>query len=598
MFQTLRNEIVFAKSAIRTLNRVKNLYENPSFTGADAFEEIARQYPDNVAIYFEDRAITYREFDAEANRYARWAQSQGLKAGDTMALFMENRPEYLIAWYGLIKAGIAVALINTNLRDNALAHCLNISGASHVIVGSELAEAYASAADHLESPLTVWVEGGARQGDNDLNAALAEQSTDALPDNVREGIDFTHTALYIYTSGTTGLPKAANITHLRLLGMMASFSAATNAKPKDRIYVVLPLYHSAGGICAIGTALTTGGAIILRRKFSAREFWDDCVRYKATLFQYIGELCRYLHNTPPHPLERKHSLRLIIGNGLRPEIWTPFKKRFRIPNIIEFYGATEGNVALMNFDGKVGAVGRIPSWARNRSNVTIVRFDIEKEEPVRGPDGFCIRCEPGEVGEALGEILNDPERPTSRFDGYARKEETEKKVLRDVFTKGDAWFRTGDLMKQDEKGYFYFIDRIGDTYRWKGENVATSEVSEVLSVFDGVQEANVYGVQIPGTDGRAGMAALVANGELDLAAIKEHLNRQLPSYAHPIFLRLQKGGTDITGTFKQRKVDLVRQGFDPDLIGDPLYVLDPVSDTYLPLDAKLYERIITGEVRY
>src|SRR5690554_3893938 len=391
---------------------------------------------------------------------------------------MENRPEYLIAWIGIIKVGATAALINTNLTGGPLSHCLNISNADHLILGAELAESYSTAADQLARPMTVWATGGQVQGSQNLDAALASQSDDPLPADVRKDVTQDDDALFIYTSGTTGNPKAARISHIRLSSMMGAFAAAANSSEKDRVYVVLPLYHSAGGVCAVGMALTVGGAVILRRRFSATQFWDDVHKYKATLFQYIGELCRYLLNTDKHPKERKHKLRMVVGNGLRPEIWKPFQQRFRIPHVLEFYGATEGNVALMNFDGTEGAIGRIPGWAKSKFNVELVKFDIEKEQPVRGADGFCVRADVGEAGEALGRISDDPDQPTGRFDGYAKKEETEKKILRDVFEKGDAWFRSGDLLRQDKRGYYYFVDRIGDTFRWKGENVATSEVSD------------------------------------------------------------------------------------------------------------------------
>jgi fatty-acyl-CoA synthase len=341
-------------------------------------------------------------------------------------------------------------------------------------------------------------------------------------------------AFYIFTSGTTGLPKAANISHLRMLFMMYGFAGALNAKASDRMYIVLPLYHSSGGICAVGVALTAGGSMIIKRKLSVQEFWDDCFRYKPTFFQYIGEMCRYLLNAPVRPHERDHNLRAITGNGLRPEIWSAFQERFAIPKIVEFYGATEGNVSMLNYDGKVGAVGRVPGYLRNVITTRIVRFDIERELPVRGPDGFCVECAPGEAGEAVGKITQEPGK---NFEGYSRTADTQKKILNDVFETGDAWFRTGDLMKQDELGYFYFVDRIGDTFRWKGENVATSEVSEALGVVHGITEANVYGVSVPGMDGRAGMAALVVNSVFDIAALPMMLSKSLPAYARPIFLR-------------------------------------------------------------
>lgn len=574
------------------MRRVGKVKPDTPHTVADIIEYWAAKRPNNVAIWFEDTRYTYREYDTHANRYARWAQSIGLKQGDAVALLMENRPEYLFAWTGLLKIGVTVALINTNLRERALAHSLAISGAKNLVLGAELANNFASSADDLQEKLTVWTTGGAIQGTEDLDKALALQSNAPVGKEAREGLTAGDKCFYIYTSGTTGLPKAANMSHLRIQTMMHSFAAAMRSTQRDRMYVVLPLYHSAGGVCAIGSTLTVGGSVIIRRKFSATQFWDDCRKYRATQFQYIGELCRYLLNSPPHPLERKHYLRVVMGNGLRPEIWPAFRARFKIPSIIEFYGATEGNVSLVNFDGKVGSVGRIPSYLRRMIQTRLVLFDIESEQPVRNDKGFCIECKPDEVGEAIGKI--DQER--GRFEGYSKGTDTEKKILRDVFERGDAWFRTGDLLRQDAQGYYYFVDRIGDTFRWKGENVATSEVAEAISVFSGIKEANVYGVKVPGADGRAGMAALVTAGPIDLAVFKTHLEKNLPAYARPIFLRMQ-GEIEITGTFKHRKIELVKEGFDPRTVKDPLNFLDPVTGQYVPLTPELYDRLMAGEIR-
>lgn len=441
--------------------------------------------------------------------------------------------------------------------------------------------------------MKAWVTGGMVQGTEPLDKMLELFSSEPLPDDTRKDITINDEALYIYTSGTTGNPKAARLPHVRVLTMMAGFSAAANSTEKDRMYCVLPLYHSAGGVCAVGAVLTVGGAVIIRRKFSAREFFTDCGKYEATLFQYIGELCRYLLNAEENPKERKHKIRMAIGNGLRPEIWPAFQKRFNIPRVLEFYGATEGNVALLNYDGTVGAVGRIPGWAKKRFNVEIVKFNTETETVVRGPDGLCIACAPGEAGEALGKISTDPNTPTGRFDGYAEKEETEKKILRDVFEKGDQWFRTGDLLKQDKRGYFYFVDRIGDTFRWKGENVSTNEVSEAISVFPGIKEANVYGVSVPGTDGRAGMAAIVCDPGLDLVKLHAHICKELPDYARPLFIRLSHE-MEVTGTFKHRKVELVKEGIDLMLIKEPVYFNSPVEKKFVPLTAELHGQICSG----
>jgi fatty-acyl-CoA synthase len=281
---------------------------------------------------------------------------------------------------------------------------------------------------------------------------------------------------------------------------------------------------------------------------------------------------------------------------LRPDVWSKFQQRFRLPQILEFYAATEGNVTTFNFEGKPGAVGRIPWFFASRFPTTIVKCDMETEQPLRDAHGFCIRCADNEVGEAIGQILKDPSKPGSRFEGYANPADTDKKILRNVFVQGDAWFRTGDLLRKDERGYFYFVDRIGDTFRWKGENVATSEVAEAISAFPGVTEATVYGVCIPGQDGRAGMAALVFTGAVDLANFREYISAQLPSYARPLFLRI-RDRLEVTGTFKHQKIDLVREGFDPSASGDALFFNDPERQAFMPLNQALYERITAGALR-
>src|SRR5690606_27974698 len=372
--------------------------------------------------------------------------------------------------------------------------------------------------------------------------------------SARAGLTNRDTALYIYTSGTTGLPKAAKITHARARTYMRAFAGATAGADKDVTYNVLPLYHSTGGLVGIGAALLNGGKLILRKRFSATNFWPDVKSTGATLFVYIGELCRYLVNCPEHPDERGHKLRLAYGNGLRPDVWTEFQKRFAIPDILEFYGSTEGNVSLFNFDGKPGAIGRVPNFLRKQINFRLVRFDIDNEAPTRGSDGLCQSARPGEVGEAIGQIADDTRHA---FSAYADPAESEKKILRDVFVRGDRWFRTGDLMRQDSEGYIYFVDRIGDTFRWKGENVSTAEVEQRLADAPGVREVVAYGVPVPGQEGKAGMVALVVEGKFAPQAFAEWVDRELPTYARPVFVRLIKAA-ETTGTFKYRKVDLVK----------------------------------------
>ena len=590
----LARDVGFVADLLRTLGRVKSISPDSKNLVCDDIEEAVDKFAANTAFEFEGRKVTYAQFDSLANRFAHWASSRGIKRGDTVALFMPNRIEYMAIWYGLSKVGVASALINNQITGQALAHCLNVSGASHLICDTETAPEFEAVRTSLSRSLTEWVlGGGVGQGDRDFDRALKGVSS-LRPDGatVRASLSAKDVAIYIFTSGTTGLPKAARITHLRAQLYMRGFAGATGSKPSDRIYLTLPLYHATGGLCATGAALLNGGTVLLKRRFSASQFWDDVNDQGATMFVYIGELCRYLVNQPPRLEEHGHKLRLAFGNGLRAEVWEKMRARFSIGRILEFYGATEGNVSLFNYDGKVGAIGRIPGFLRNKFNVRLVRFDVETETPIRDVSGRCIECKPGEIGEALGKIGADAR---SNFTGYAEKSATEKKILHDVFELGDAWFRTGDLMRQDAEGYFYFVDRIGDTFRWKGENVSTGEVAAAVSEAPGVVEANVYGVEVRGQDGRAGMAALVIGDGFELSTLQRLIDLHLPSYARPVFVRLQ-AHFEITGTFKYRKVDLVAEGFDPARVNDPIYYRSG-SEGYLPLTAEAYRAILSGEIR-
>jgi len=330
-------------------------------------------------------------------------------------------------------------------------------------------------------------------------------------------------------------------------------------------------------------------------KFSAGAFWRDIVRFDCTLFQYIGELCRYLLKAPASEFESQHRLRLVCGNGLRGDIWEAFQARFSIPQILEFYAATEGNFSLYNVEGKPGAIGRIPPLLAHRFPAAIVRVDAELGVPVRNADGLCVACARGEIGEAIGRI-GMADDGGGRFEGYTNAAETEKKVLRDVFGKGDAWFRTGDLMMLDDSGFFHFVDRIGDSFRWKGENVATSEVNEAVLDCPGVVEATTYGVEVQSADGRAGMVAIVTDDRFDFGQFKDHLARRLPAYACPAFIRIA-AALDSTETFKQKKQDLIRAGFDPSRVTDPLFFRDPKSGDFLPIDAARFALISEGSIR-
>jgi fatty-acyl-CoA synthase len=560
--------------------------------------QLADALGDRPALLSGGEGLTYRELGERSNRYARWALGQGLTKGEVVCLLMPNRPEYLAIWLGITRIGGVVSLLNTNLSGASLAHCIDVVDPRHIIVAAELIDSFLSARPHIAADVKTWFRGA---GDYDLpriEDQIDKLSTRELTEDEVQAPDIGDRALCIYTSGTTGLPKAAHVNHYRLMYWSHWFAGLMDVQTTDRMYNCLPMYHSVGGVVATGAMLVRGGSVTIRDKFSARQFWDDVVQGDCTLFQYIGELCRYLLRAPTHPREREHRIRLCCGNGLRGDIWTEFKERFEIPQILEFYASTEGNVSMFNCDAKPGAIGRIPGFLSHRFPAVIVKYDIESEEPIRNEQGYCVRCSPGEVGETLGKISDDPMNFAGRFEGYTSNDQTQRKILRNVFKDGDAWFRTGDLMRRDEQGYFYFVDRIGDTFRWKGENVASCEVAEVMTQFSGVAEAVVYGVAVPGTDGRAGMAALVIGDEqeLDLATLREHLISHLPEYARPLFLRV-RGKLEITATFKQMKHDLIRQGFDPTGTADPLYFNDAGRGRFVPLDNALYDRILAGKVR-
>jgi fatty-acyl-CoA synthase len=557
---------------------------------------LAERFGTAPALTGRDTSLSYRELADSVNRYARWALKQGLAPGDTVCLLMPNCPEYLAIWLGLTRAGVVVSLLNTNLGGEVLAHSIKIVAPRYVIVAAALLPAAQGAREHLPETVRYWIHGPGDGGLPRFDLETASLSSGTLADGECPPPSLDDRALQIYTSGTTGLPKAANVSHLRLMQWSHWFAGLMDTQPSDRMYNCLPLYHSVGGVVATGATLVRGGTVVLRERFSASEFWKDIVAERCTLFQYIGELCRYLLGSPNHPDETRHSLRLCCGNGLRPEVWEPFQERFRIPQILEYYAATEGSFSLYNCEGKPGAIGRIPPFLSHRMPVALVRFDEASGAPLRDERGLCVSCAVNETGEAIGEISNPSGKQGGRFEGYADAAASEKKILRNVFVQGDAWYRTGDLMRKDEQGYFYFVDRLGDTYRWKGENVSTGEVTGAITACSGVTDAAVYGVTVPGADGRAGMAAVVVDSGFDLAAFRRQLAARLPDYARPLFLRIVSG-IELTGTFKLRKQDLALEGYDRTKIKDALYIDDRQQQTYVSLDESLYAQLQTGKVR-
>jgi fatty-acyl-CoA synthase len=580
----------------RALELTAPIARHPNRILPIVIEALAEQLGDAPALLSDGECLTYRALAQRSARYARWAIDQGLAKGDVVGLLMPNRPEYMAIWLGITRAGGVVALLNTNLAGPSLAHCVNTAVPRHLIVAAELIDRLTAVGQDLAGAPTIWVHGDGDDRFPRIDHAIERYAGNTLHDGAARSATIDDRALYIYTSGTTGLPKAAIVSHARVMQWSHWFAGLMDVRASDRLYNCLPMYHSVGGVLATGAVLAGGGSVVIRKTFSARQFWSDIVRWDCTLFQYIGELCRYLLQSPPHPHETDHRIRMCCGNGLRPDVWNGFKERFRIPHILEFYAATEGNVSLVNVEGRPGAIGRIPLFLAHRFPATLVKYDVGTDAPERDARGFCVRSAPNEVGEAIGRILKDRSNVGSRFEGYTNQDASEGKILRHVFEPEDAWFRTGDLMRRDEHGYFYFVDRIGDTFRWKGENVATSEVSEAICAFPGIKAANVYGVAIPGTDGRAGMATIVTGDGLDLAAFRSHLVDRLPDYARPVFLRV-RDDLEITATFKHTKRALIRDGYDPTAIGDPIYFDDRERQTFVRLDKPLYDCIQSGLIR-
>jgi len=542
--------------------------------------ERVAQSPDAVALEMGDERLTWVQLLSLSARVAGALRARGVRRGDVVALLGPNSPFYVAIMLGATHLGAVTALINTHLGGEPLAHALRSSGARLTLAHARLAPA----ARALGLAGMEIVDYGA--GPFDAEVAAADGSPP--PVAARSGDDF----VFIYTSGTTGLPKPCKVTHGRAVMAGAVFSQALwGFLPGDKVYCVLPLYHSSGLLLGVGAAFVGGASVALRESFSARAFWPDVVRHGATGFLYIGEICRHLLNTAPHPDEKNHRLRVAVGNGMRADVWGPFQQRFGVDQVREFYGATEAPGGIFNLTGRVGSVGRLP--VRHLLPARLARYDIEAGQHLRDARGHCVECAPGEDGELLVRLSDKPLISGLEFRGYADEKATQQKILTDVFRKGDRYYRSGDLMRVDEDSYFYFVDRIGDTFRWKGENVSTTEVAEVLGKAPGVQLVAVVGVQVPGMEGQAGLAAVVPEPSFDIDTFFQK-SRELPSYARPRFVRVVSDLTT-TSTHKIQKQSIRNEGVDPSRVTDPLYVLG--DDGYLPLSPALWADLRSGRLR-
>ena len=598
-------DVVSVLSEMPTLLKLKKGMVPRPASVADCFgarvEANALKFGQRSAIVFEGQEVTWAEFNALANQYAHYLKSQGVQRGDTVSVIMENRIEFLALLVGVNKIGVTAGLINTNLTGKPLIHCITVTHSKKCIFGSEVSGALNEVKDELglaEGEDYFEIPDGGLDATTNWAKNLSEGAAAERSDNPEETnlITLGEVALYIFTSGTTGLPKAAVLSNRRYL-TSADMAAMAGFKctEKDRMYICLPLYHGTGLMVGAGAAMVSGASMFIRRKFSASNFLPEVRAHGCTLLVYIGELCRYLSNTEAQAGDDKNPLRSMMGNGMRPDVWLGFKKRFGISRIAEFYGASEGNVAfanLMNRDCTVGMTS---------AEVALVEYDVDNDEIVRDAAGRCVLVKPGDPGLLLGKITED-----TVFEGYTDPEATEKKIVRSALENDDAWFNSGDLMRTVDVGFtlgyphYQFVDRVGDTFRWKSENVSTNEVGEIINGFDQIKFCNVYGVEIPGTDGRAGMAAVTLQDgvtALDVEAFSTFLRSELPGYAVPLFVRIQPD-IDVTGTFKMVKGDLRKQAYDIRSFEDPVYALLPGSDRYAPFDLEMLEKIGAREAGF
>ncbi|OQR80029.1 long-chain fatty acid transport protein 1-like [Tropilaelaps mercedesae] len=574
-----------------------------NLTIPDIFDRIAARKGSKTMFISHDSSYTFAEAQQYVNRVATFFQAQGFRKGDEVALYMENKVEYVLLWLGLSKLGVATALINTNLQDESLVHCASVVNCKAIIYSPATAPSIEKVYTQLQQRrgkqvrfYTLGTPSG-KIASTDLEELLAKTS----PEHVSVPRSMSDPLIYIYTSGTKGLPKAAIISHAKFMCYGVVIRFIVKICDDDIFYICLPLYHLSGGVVASSQVIMYGctGAVV--PKFSAKNFWTDCVNYNVTVVQYIGEICRYLLNEPVRPEETQHKVRVMYGNGLRPQIWRDFQQRFKIPHIRELYGSTEGNCNIINTDNTVGAIGFVPTIARvfpgfiskHIYPIKIVKLDDEGR-PVRNKKGICEQIREGEVGEIVGYIS---ENNIHKFDGYLDENDTKKNLYSGIFSKGDQGFASSDLLSMDELGYVYFVDRTGDTFRWKGENVSTTEIEALVSQLVGNRDAVVFGVPVPGTEGKAGMAVIQDDGTLCLQDFFKKANGIIPVYALPLFVRLVKE-VEQTSTSKMKKTTYVNDGFNLSKVRpDPLFFLDMAEKRYVPLDDDLLQEIVSGKRR-
>ena len=558
--------------------------DEANLTMLNFFDKNVRSYPNDIALIFEGEELTWKQANDQVNNYAGFLSSQGIKKGDCFAMLMDNSSDFILLLLASFRIGSIAALINTTVAGDGLKHVISISNVKMITVGaSHLKKLNKSLENSNLKDLPIFViEDSETVSSNYKNLKNLSKTFSSFEPAVHKMKDV---AAYIFTSGTTGLPKAALVDHAKFV--KASFAGhylCFGFKRSDRLYLTLPLYHSTGLLLGWAASLRSGCANVIKAKFSATDFWEDVRKYKTNKFIYVGELCRYLMNMPRSDKDAQNSISRISGNGLRPDIWEAFQKRFNINQIREIYGATEAVGMTINYFSRAGMIGR------KRSDSTIIECNKEDGSPILNGQGFCTKIKQGETGLYIQKINS-----VAKFQGYLDAQASNKKILQNVFKEGDRYFNTGDLITLHDNNWLSFADRVGDTYRWKSENVSTMEVAAILNKASGVLDCNVYGVQVDSAEGKAGMATMSVSEEFSFESFTHHVNENLNSFQRPCFLRLSNE-MKTTGTFKHQKEDLKKQGFNPESIDDKLFFYQ--KDNYVKIDSSLYQRIQSGEERF
>ena len=567
---------------------------------AHSFEETTEKFGANNFIFFEDEVWTYKETNEAANVLANKLINDGVAHSDRVVLFMENRPDYIISILALNKIGAIGVLINTSLTGNPLVHCINSSDSKKCIVGAELASPLEEVLDEIsikDKSDIYWVKDGDDYECPEWASNLKQQLDTTLSNNlsITENVTAKDTAFYIFTSGTTGVPKAALFPNAKIIAASVNISkGGYRIDSSDCMYNCLPLYHSTGLMLGLCACVQVGAATFIRRKFSASAFWKEAKKFNTTAFVYVGELCRYLSFQDPSQEEANNPVSKMVGNGLRPDLWDCFRNRFGVERIIEIYGASEGNALFMNLLNKDETIGM------TNARVGIFEYDVAEDKLVKDQNNKYIEVNEYQPGLLLVEI-----GPNAIYNGYTDKKASEEKVISNVLVEGDRWFNTGDLVKTMDVGFslgrkhYQFVDRVGDTFRWKSENVSTNEVAEILNSFEQVNMANVYGVKVPKSEGRAGMVAFNCTlDDFNWDEFSSFVSEKLPSYAQPIFVRIIEE-LETTGTFKLKKNDLREEAYHLDKVkGNQVFIKKPGQSTYVPLDRDYYEVIESGEAGF